>query len=102
MPALSRTTCGCPGRASAELTPPQEAADDVAERAVAHPREPDALLLAAFLLTRPTFEAWYDAEVRAHARTLLLAAVALPAPGRPAATEQLRRRCERVKKWVKG
>ncbi|MFJ3182343.1 hypothetical protein ACIPJN_28680 [Streptomyces sp. NPDC086796] len=77
-------------RASAEHTPAQEAAGDVAERAAAHPRESDALLLAARLLTRPAPDPWYDAEVRTHARALLLAAAALPAPDRPAGTEQLR------------
>ncbi|MER7990330.1 hypothetical protein ABTY53_32795 [Streptomyces noursei] len=51
------------------------------ERAAAHPREPEALLLAAHVLTRPA--PWHDIEVRAHARALLLAAEALPAPDRP-------------------
>ncbi|MEU6071061.1 hypothetical protein ABZ864_43120 [Streptomyces sp. NPDC047082] len=77
-------------RRSAEHTPAQENADAVAERAAAHPHHPDALLLAAHLLTRPAPEPSYDAEVRRHARTLLEATTALPAGERPAETEQLR------------
>ncbi|MDI5969370.1 hypothetical protein POF50_008420 [Streptomyces sp. SL13] len=76
-------------RRSAAHTPAQARADKVAERAAAHPREPDALLLAAHLLTRPAPED--AADVRRHARTLLQAAEALPAPDRPAEAEQLRR-----------
>lgn len=78
-------------RRSAEHTPAQECAGAIAERAAAHPRNPDALLLAAHLLTRPAPGALYDADVCRHARTLLEAAVALPAAERPAETEQLRR-----------
>jgi hypothetical protein len=78
-------------RRSAEHTPAQENADAVAERAAAHPRHPDALLLAAHLLTRPAPGPSYDAGVLQHARTLFEAATNLPAPERPAATEQLRR-----------
>ncbi|MER8120662.1 hypothetical protein [Streptomyces sp. NPDC094031] len=78
-------------RASAAHTPAQEGADRIAERAAAHPREPDALLLAAHLLTRPAPETAYDAGVRRHARALLQAAEALPAPHRPTAAAQLRR-----------
>ncbi|MFK0142468.1 hypothetical protein [Streptomyces murinus] len=78
-------------RRSAAHTPAQTCAGDVAERAAAHPFEDDALLLAAHLLTRPAPDPWYDIEVRAHARTLLLAAEAGTAPGRPAATDLLRR-----------
>ncbi|WP_446046438.1 hypothetical protein [Streptomyces olivaceus] len=72
---------------SAAPTSAQTCAGDVAERA-AHPREEDALLLAAHLLTRAALGPWYDIEVRAHARILLLAAEA-PGP-LPAATERLR------------
>ncbi|MGW7196211.1 hypothetical protein [Streptomyces chryseus] len=78
-------------RRSAKHTPAQEEADKVAERAAGHPRSPDALLLAAHLLTRPGPAPWYDADVCRHARALLQAAVALPAAERPAETEQLRR-----------
>ncbi|MFF1962483.1 hypothetical protein ACFVW5_02485 [Streptomyces sp. NPDC058232] len=78
-------------RRSAEHTPAQTCADKVAERAAGHPRSPDALLLAAHLLTRPALGPLYDAEVRRHARALLQAAVALPGAERPAQTEQLRR-----------
>ncbi|MDP5315569.1 hypothetical protein [Streptomyces poriferorum] len=78
-------------RRSAAHTPAQTRADDIAERAAAHPRDNDALLLAAHLLTRSALAPWYDIEVRAHARTLLLAADAQPAPEHVAATEQLRR-----------
>ncbi|MET9779183.1 hypothetical protein ABZ023_33895 [Streptomyces sp. NPDC006367] len=42
-----------PARRSAAHTPAQTCAGDVVERAAAHPRENDALLLAANLLTRP-------------------------------------------------
>ncbi|MFG2359706.1 hypothetical protein [Streptomyces sp. NPDC048521] len=77
-------------RRSTEHTPAQDNADKVAERAAAHPRSPDALLLAAHLLTRPAVPQ-YDADVRRHARTLLKAAVALPDAERPAETEQRRR-----------
>ncbi|MFC8863261.1 hypothetical protein BCL80_11547 [Streptomyces avidinii] len=78
-------------RRSAAHTPAQTRAGDIAERAAAHPRDNDALLLAAHLLTRSALAPWHDIEVRAHARTLLLAADAQPAPEHPAATEQLRR-----------
>ncbi|MGW0564447.1 hypothetical protein ACWDZ4_28550 [Streptomyces sp. NPDC003016] len=78
-------------RRSAAHTPAQTRAGDIAERAAAHPRDNDALLLAAHLLTRSALAPWHDIEVRAHARTLLLAAEAQPAPEHPAATEQLRR-----------
>lgn len=71
--------------------PPTPRCRTVAERAAAHPREPDALLLAAHLLTRPAPEAAYDGDVRRHARALLQAAEALPAPVPPAAAAQLRR-----------
>ncbi|MFF9786368.1 hypothetical protein [Streptomyces nigrescens] len=77
-------------RRSAEHTPAQTEAGLLAERAASHPRSPDALLLAAYLLTRPAPAPWYDAEVRWHARTLLQAAAALPAADRPAETGQLR------------
>ncbi|MDX3434415.1 hypothetical protein PV664_37140 [Streptomyces sp. ME01-18a] len=62
-----------------------------AERAAAHPRDNEALLLAAHLLTRSALAPWYDIEVRAHARTMLLAAETQPAPEHSAAAEQLRR-----------
>ncbi|MEV7157266.1 hypothetical protein AB0N77_22005 [Streptomyces misionensis] len=78
-------------RASAAHTPAQEDAGRVAARAAAHPRKPDALLLAAHLLTRPAPDGAYDGDVRRHARALLRAAEALPAPERPAETAQLRR-----------
>lgn len=78
-------------RRSAEHTPAQTGADKVAERAAAHPRSPDALLLAAHLLTRPAPDPEYGADVRRHARALLQAAAALPAAERPAEEEQLRR-----------
>jgi hypothetical protein len=77
-------------RRSAAHTPAQEDAGRVAERAAAHPREPDALLLAAHLLTRPSPVGAYD-DVRCHARALLQTAEALPAPDRPAEAAQLRR-----------
>ncbi len=76
-------------RRSAEHTPAQDNADKVAERAAAHPGSPDALLLAAHLLTCPAPE--YDADIRHHARALLQAATALPETERPAEAEQLRR-----------
>ncbi|MGW4823202.1 hypothetical protein ACWEP4_30580 [Streptomyces sp. NPDC004227] len=78
-------------RRSAVHTPAQTCAGDVAERAAGHPRSPDALLLAAHLLTRPAPDPWYDAEVRQQARALLQAAAALPAAECPAQVEQLRR-----------
>ncbi|MFC8949506.1 hypothetical protein [Streptomyces rochei] len=78
-------------RRSAEHTPAQERAAEVAERATRHPQSPDALLLAAHLLTRPAPDLEYDGDMRRHARTLLEAAVALPAADRPAETERLRR-----------
>ncbi|WP_199800767.1 hypothetical protein [Streptomyces marianii] len=78
-------------RRSAAHTPAQTDADKVAERAAAHPRSPDALLLAAHLLTRPAPDPAYDTDVRRHARALLQAAAALPETERPAETEQLRR-----------
>ncbi|MFJ4700463.1 hypothetical protein ACIP5N_22210 [Streptomyces sp. NPDC088768] len=89
--ALDDTVWLAPARRSAAHTPAQTCAGDIAARAAAHPREDDALLLAAHLLTRPAPDPWHDVEVRAHARTLLLAAEALPAPDRPAGTERLRR-----------
>lgn len=78
-------------RRSAAHTPAQTRAGDIAERAAAHPRDNDALLLTAHLLTRSALAPWHDIEVRAHARTLLLATEAQPAPEHPAGTEQLRR-----------
>ncbi|MCX4550395.1 hypothetical protein [Streptomyces sp. NBC_01500] len=77
-------------RRSAEHTPAQENADKVAERAARHPRSPDALILTARLLTRPSPGRWYDAGVRPHARALLQAVAALPPDDRPAETGQLR------------
>jgi hypothetical protein len=77
-------------RRSAEHTPAQTCADKVAERAAAHPRSPDALLLAGHLLTRPAPALEYGADVRRHARALLQAATALPEAERPAQTKQLR------------
>ncbi|MFJ4700472.1 hypothetical protein ACIP5N_22165 [Streptomyces sp. NPDC088768] len=74
-------------RRSAAHSPAQSDAGKVAARAAAHPREPDALLLATYLLTRPA----PDTDVRVHARALLQAAAALPETERPAETEQLRR-----------
>ncbi|MEO3978967.1 hypothetical protein [Streptomyces sp. CAU 1734] len=78
-------------RRSAAHTPAQTCAGDIAARAAAHPCDDDALFLAAHLLTRPAPDPWHDIEVRAHARTLLLAAEAQPAPDRSTATELLRR-----------
>ncbi|MET8608906.1 hypothetical protein ABZV92_35780 [Streptomyces rubiginosohelvolus] len=78
-------------RRSAAHTPAQEDAGRIAERAAAHPCEPDALLLAVNLLTRPAPEDAQDSDVRLHARALLRAAEALPAPNRPAQVAQLRR-----------
>ncbi|GLF98032.1 hypothetical protein [Streptomyces yaizuensis] len=61
-------------------------------RAAAHPGSPDALFLAAYLLTRPAPAGAYgDGDVRRHARALLRAAEVLPAPVRPAGTARLRR-----------
>ncbi|WP_329020286.1 hypothetical protein [Streptomyces sp. NBC_01601] len=77
-------------RASAEHTPAQEDADRVAERAAAHPASADAIVLAAHLLTRPAPAAWYDFEVRRHARALLQAA-ARTGHEHPDAVEELRR-----------
>ncbi|WP_247701350.1 hypothetical protein [Streptomyces sp. RM72] len=78
-------------RRSAAHSPAQSDAGKVAERAAAHPRESDALLLATHLLTRPAPDPAYDTDVRRHARALLQAAAALPETERPAETEQLRR-----------
>ncbi|MFI1189643.1 hypothetical protein [Streptomyces californicus] len=78
-------------RRSAAHTPAQTDAGRIAERAAAHPREPDALLLAVNLLTRPAPGGAYDRDVRHHARALLQAAEALPARDRPAEAAQLRR-----------
>ncbi|WP_240679442.1 hypothetical protein [Streptomyces sp. B29(2018)] len=78
-------------RRSAAHTPAQTDAGKVAERAAAHPREPDALLLAVHLLARPAPHGAHDGDVRHHARALLQAAEALPAPDRPAEAAQLRR-----------
>ncbi|MFI1530673.1 hypothetical protein [Streptomyces griseus] len=78
-------------RRSAAHTPAQEDAGRIAERAAAHPREPDALLLAVNLLTRPAPDGAQDSDVRLHARALLRAAEALPASNRPAQVAQLRR-----------
>ncbi|MEV5177973.1 hypothetical protein AB0L10_44875, partial [Streptomyces flaveolus] len=78
-------------RRSAAHSPAQKDAGRVAERAAAYPREPDALLLAVHLLTRPAPEGAYDGDVRRHARALLQRAEALPAPDRPAEAAQLRR-----------
>lgn len=77
-------------RASAEHTPAQDGADRVAERAATHPASADAVALAAHLLTRPAPAAWYDVEVRRHARALLQAAAALPGHEHPDAVEELR------------
>ncbi|MFJ3229187.1 hypothetical protein ACIPJS_38365 [Streptomyces sp. NPDC086783] len=78
-------------RRSAAHSPAQSDAGKVAKRAAAHPREPDALLLATNLLTRPAPDPAYDTDVRRHARALLQAAAALPETEQPAETEQLRR-----------
>ncbi|MEO3978966.1 hypothetical protein [Streptomyces sp. CAU 1734] len=79
-------------RRSAAHTPAQKDAGRVAERAAAHPGSADAVHLAAHLLTRLAPEGAYgDGDVRRHARALLRAAEALPAPARPAGTAQLRR-----------
>ncbi|MFB6904871.1 hypothetical protein ACFCWB_11460 [Streptomyces bacillaris] len=56
-------------RRSAAHTPAQEDAGQIAERA-AHLKNPDALHLAAHLLTGPALEGGHDPDVRRHARTL--------------------------------
>lgn len=78
-------------RRSAAHSPAQNDAIRVAERAAAHPREPDALLLAVHLLTHPVPQGVCDGDVRCHARALLQTAEALPAADRPAEVAQLRR-----------
>ncbi|WP_405429650.1 hypothetical protein [Streptomyces anulatus] len=78
-------------RRSAAHTPAQEDAGQIAERATAHPKNLDALRLAAHLLTGPAPRGGQDPDVRRHARALLQAAQALPAPEHPEAIEQLRR-----------
>lgn len=89
--ALPETVWLSLARRSAEHTPAQENAAAIAERAAAHPRHPDALLLTVHLLTCPASDTRYGAELLRHARTLVEAATALPAGERPAETEQLRR-----------
>lgn len=69
-----------PARRSAAHTPVQTRAGDIAARAATHPREPDALLLAAHLLTRLAPAPWHDGEVHAHAGTLFLDAEVLLVP----------------------
>ncbi|MER5471044.1 hypothetical protein [Streptomyces sp. NPDC002685] len=81
-----------PARAGAEHTPAQEGPDAVAERAVGHACEPDALLLTAHLLARPAPNPWHDVEARQHARALLEAAAALPDGEGSAGTEEDLRR----------
>ncbi|WP_432158559.1 hypothetical protein [Streptomyces sp. bgisy153] len=76
-------------RASAEHSAVLADADLVAERAAAHPRVEDALLLAAQLVAHPT-RTWRDDAVRRHAHALLDAAAALPEAERPPALEELR------------
>ncbi|SBV01862.1 hypothetical protein YUMDRAFT_06565, partial [Streptomyces sp. OspMP-M45] len=78
-------------RRSAAHTPAQDNASQVAERAAAHPQDPDALLLTTHLLTGPGPAGRHDPDVRHHARALLHAAEALPAACRPAEATQLRR-----------
>ncbi|MFJ8078865.1 hypothetical protein ACIQ7Q_34245 [Streptomyces sp. NPDC096176] len=79
-------------RRSAEHTPHQIGAGDVAARAAAHPNNPDALLLLAHLLAPSPAGPWPAPEVRRNARTLLQAALALPAAARPTdAAGELRR-----------
>lgn len=77
-------------RASAEHTPALVDASGVAERAAAYPEAPDALHLAAQLISNPQHP-WEDEAVLAHAHTLLRAA----APGTTGehrdAVEELRR-----------
>ncbi|WP_274036751.1 hypothetical protein [Streptomyces sp. MMBL 11-1] len=77
-------------RTSAEHSPALSHADLVAERAAAHPGSQDALLLAELLVTHAP-GTWTDTAVRGHARTLLDATTALPAPERPPAWQGLRR-----------
>ncbi|MFJ6438710.1 hypothetical protein [Streptomyces sp. NPDC091416] len=77
-------------RSSAEHSPALSHADLVAERAAAHPGSQDALLIAELLVTHAP-GTWTDPVVRGHARTLLDATAALPAPERPPAWEGLRR-----------
>ncbi|MFB6814476.1 hypothetical protein ACFCV8_08015 [Streptomyces sp. NPDC056347] len=56
-----------PTRHSAAHTPAHPRAGGIAARTAAHPRENDALLLAAYLLTRPAPDPWHDVEVRVEA-----------------------------------
>ncbi|MFC8704902.1 hypothetical protein ACFUIV_22325 [Streptomyces anulatus] len=77
-------------RSSAEHSPALSHADLVAERAAAHPGSQDALLLAELLVTHAP-GTWTDTAVRGHARTLLDATAAMPAPERPPAWQGLRR-----------
>lgn len=76
-------------RASAEHAPPLTDADLVAERAAANPDRPDALLLAALLVTHAP-GTWQETAVRRHARVLLDAATALPPGERPRGVGELR------------
>jgi hypothetical protein len=76
-------------RASAEHSQPLTDADLVAERAAAHPDRPDALLLAALLVTHAP-GTWQETAVRRHARALLDAATALPSGERPRGVGELR------------
>ncbi len=77
-------------RSSADHSPALSHADLVAERAAARPGSQDALLLAELLVTHAP-GTWTDTAVRGHARTLLDATAALPAPERPPAWKGLRR-----------
>ncbi|WP_232792164.1 hypothetical protein [Actinacidiphila yeochonensis] len=76
-------------RSSAEHSPALTDADLVAERAAAHPGRPDALLLAAVLVSQAP-GTWREAAVRRHARALLDAAAVLPGADRPDAWRELR------------
>jgi hypothetical protein len=76
-------------RASAEHSQPLTDADLVAERAAAHPDRPDALLLAALLVTHAP-GTWQETAVRRHTRALLDAATALPPGERPRGVGELR------------
>ncbi|MET9083208.1 hypothetical protein ABZX77_15140 [Streptomyces sp. NPDC004237] len=84
-------------RRSAEHTPAQTCAGDVVEGAAGHPHSPDALLLAAHLLTRP------GPRVRRrrppHARALLQAAIALAQPSGPSRRNSCARPWSKPTKW---
>lgn len=84
--------CGCPWPGAAPPTPrPRKTPPGSLNAPPPARASPDTLLLGADLLIRPAFEDAYDLDVRRHARALLHAVEALPAPDRPAEVAQLRR-----------